>query len=349
MFTRNFQYPAPVQAGDKVAILSPSSGLPEIFPDVYELGLQRLRDLFGLQPVEYPTTRKMHSRPEDRARDIHAAFRDPEIKALIASIGGDDQLKVLKYLDPELIRANPKPFFGYSDNTNLHNYLWNLGIVSYHGGSILVHFGRGGSMHPDTVTSLKQALFTRGEYELKPALHWTDEPGDWRDPEFVRKEPHMFPGEGWTWHNAGEVIEGTTWGGNLEILDWNMRANRYIQPVESYAGSIFYIETSEEMPSALEVYRILMCMGERGLLKQFPAVIVGRPKAWDHNQPFTAEQKARYYQEQRDAILQAFHEYNPAATIVFNVDFGHTDPQLILPNGGKARIDGVQKRIFVTY
>lgn len=78
-------YPPKVRPGDKVAVLSPSSGLPEIYPAVYEQGLQRLREIFHLEPVEYPTTRKMHSSPQDRARDIHIAFADPEIKAVISS------------------------------------------------------------------------------------------------------------------------------------------------------------------------------------------------------------------------------------------------------------------------
>jgi muramoyltetrapeptide carboxypeptidase LdcA involved in peptidoglycan recycling len=59
-----------------------------------------------------------------------AAFAEPEIKAVIATIGGEDELKVLAHLDPEVLAANPKPFFGYSDSTNLHLFLWKLGLVS---------------------------------------------------------------------------------------------------------------------------------------------------------------------------------------------------------------------------
>ena len=103
--------PKKLRRGDKVAVLSPAAGLPEVFPARYEQGLQRLREIFQLDPVEYPTTRKINSSPQDRASDLHAAFTDPEIKAIIASIGGDDQIKILKYLDPELIKAHPKPFW----------------------------------------------------------------------------------------------------------------------------------------------------------------------------------------------------------------------------------------------
>ena len=88
------------------------------------------------------------SPPAARAADVNAAFADPEITAILTSIGGDDQIKILKHLDADLIAANPKPFFGLSDNTNLHNYLWNLGIVSYYGGAVMTELGRPGSINP---------------------------------------------------------------------------------------------------------------------------------------------------------------------------------------------------------
>jgi muramoyltetrapeptide carboxypeptidase LdcA involved in peptidoglycan recycling len=345
----SFLYPPKLHPGEKVAILSPSAGLPEIFPAVYEQGLQRLRDLFQLIPVEYPTTRKMHSSPAERARDIHAAFSDPDIKAIISSIGGDDQIKVLKYLNPILLKAHPKAFFGYSDNTNLHIFLWNLGIVSYHGGSVMVHFGRSGSMQPYTISSLKKALFEQGTFEIQPASSFTDQFKDWNDPISLRREPEMFPSAGWKWHNEGQIVDGITWGGNLEIISWNLSVSTFIQPADAYAGKIFYLETSEEMPSATEVYRILMCMGERGLLQQFSAILVARPQTWTFEKPYTSQEKERFQQEQEEAIHRALSEYNSKVMAVFNLDFGHTDPQCIIPNGGKIRIDGIQKRIFITY
>ncbi len=92
MHPHTFTYSQKPQPGDKVAILSLSSGLPERFPAVFEQGLQRLRDVFQLVLVEYPTTRRMNAPLEERARDVHAAFAGPEIKTIICSIGGDDQI-----------------------------------------------------------------------------------------------------------------------------------------------------------------------------------------------------------------------------------------------------------------
>ncbi len=344
-----FIRPATLHLGDKIAALSPSLGLPELFPAVYELGLQRLREVFQLEPVEYPTTRKMNAPLEDQVRDFQAAIANPEIKGILCSIGGEGQIKLLKYLDSELIKAHPKPFFGYSDNTNLHLFLWNLGIVSYYGGSIMVHLGRAGMMHPYTVASLKKAFFERGTFEIMPPKEYTDELIDWEDKKILTLPPKMYANTGWKWFNEEQKVDGVTWGGCLEILNLNLQANRYILPNDAYSGKILYLETSEELPSAAYVYDTLMCMGERGLLQQFAAVIVAKPTAWSFEHPNTLAEKAKYVQEQEEAILAALHEYHPETLIVFNLDFGHTDPQMIFPNGSHVTIDGIQKRIFVTY
>ncbi|MFE6850265.1 S66 peptidase family protein [Streptomyces sp. NPDC057674] len=346
--------PAPVhppkpRPGDKVAVVSPSSGLPGLLPMPYELGLDRLRREFGLVPVEYPTTRAWGSTPRERAADLNAAFADPEIKAVIATIGGEDQITVLPHLDRELIRAHPKPFFGYSDNTNLLLLLRNLGVVSYHGGSVMVELGRPGALHPRTAESLRAALFGSGPYELTPSADVGDVNGRWEVPETFAREPVMEPGEGWFWHRADRVVTGTGWGGCLEILAWMLMADREIRPVEEYAGQVLFLETSEEMPGADEVYRILRNMGERGLLRQFPALLMARAKSWSFEQPLDAAARAAYRKAQREAVLRALGEYAPQTMAVFDVDFGHTDPQLVLPCGGPIRVDGPARRITVTY
>jgi muramoyltetrapeptide carboxypeptidase LdcA involved in peptidoglycan recycling len=300
-------------------------------------------------PVEYPTTRTMDAPLRERARDVHAAFADRTVKAIVSSIGGEDQIKLLRHLDPELVGAHPKPFFGYSDNTNLHVFLWNLGFVSYHGGSVMVQFGRGGAMHAYTLASFRQALFERGEVEISPAPEYTDEDLDCAESAALTRQPPMFPNTGWSWLNEGRIVEGIAWSGNLEIIDFHLRAGKYLLPPDAYEGAVLYLETSEELPSATYVYRVLMCMAERGLLQRFPAVLFARPKAWSFERPNTSEEKARFTSAQEEAVRRVLHEYHPQALAVFNLDFGHTDPQCIIPNGGRIRIDGIGERMYVNY
>ncbi|OIK00027.1 S66 family peptidase [Streptomyces colonosanans] len=343
-------YPPKPVPGDRIAIISPGSGLPGPLPLPHELGLKRLREDFGLEPVEYPSTRKMGSTPKERADDIHAAFADPTVKAVMASIGGDDQITVLPLLDRELIRANPKPFFGSSDNTNLLAFLHNLGIVGYHGACVMTEIGRPYALHPLTADSVRAALFTSGPYELRPAELYRDTDRDWADPATFEREPDSQPAGGWIWHQPDQVVNGRAWGGNLEILSWLLMADREIErDPAAYEGGVLFLETSEELPSAQEVFRILRNMGERGLLARFPALLMARAKAWSFQQPNTMEDRRRYAAEQRDAVLRALAAYAARTMAVFDVDFGHTDPQLVIPYGGSVSVDGPARRITVTY
>lgn len=342
-------HPERARPGDRVAVLSPASALPAVFPAPFERGLRRLRDDFGLEPVEFPTTRELGASPERRAADVHAAFADPTIAAVLTSIGGDDEIKVLKHLDADLLRANPKPFFGVSDNTNLLMYLWNLGIVGYYGGTVMTDLGRSGRMHPLTEESLRAALFTGGGYELRSAGEYNDQDMDWNDPATGTTEPRMLPAGDWRWHGPSRVVTGPSWGGCLELIDFNLRAGRYLRPPDAYDGAVLLLETSEELPPAEYVYRVLMGMGERGLLQRFGAVLVGRAKAWSLSTRNGPEQKAAYAQEQHAAVLRAMAEYHPDVPVVLDIDFGHTDPHLVLPIGGGVTVDPVRRAVTVTY
>lgn len=332
-----------------MAIVSPSFAAPGVFPAVHELAMERLRTELDLVPVEFPTTRQTHASPMDRARDLLAAFGDPTIAAVMATIGGDDQITVLPHLEPSIVAANPKPFFGYSDNTNFLNWLWNLGIVGYHGGSTMVHLGRGAGLHPVSLGSLRAALFTNDEVEVTPVEEFGEDEVSWAAAEALTTSGPMQPSDGWSWHNADGAVSGPTWGGNLEILHWNLAADRWIRPVADYAGCILLLETSEEMPSASDVYRMLRNVGERGLLEQFAAVVIGRPKASSWMSPNGADERSTFRADQREAVLRALETYNPDAIAVFGVDFGHTDPQWIIPYGGTMRIDGRARTIHVRY
>jgi muramoyltetrapeptide carboxypeptidase LdcA involved in peptidoglycan recycling len=256
---------------------------------------------------------------------------------------------VLPHLDASLLRASPKPFFGYSDNTCLLAYLASLGIVGYHGGSVMAEFGRPGTMHPVTAASLRAALFTCGDYELAPVTEYGDENRDWADPATFETEPRMRSCGGWIWHNAASVVRAPAWGGCLEVVAWLLMADRCVAPAPEYAGGVLFLETSEEMPAAAEVYRVLRCMGERGLLGQFDAVLLARAKAWSFEHPASFQERDAYQADQRAAVLRVLAEYAPQAMAVFDVDFGHTDPQAVIPYGGMVRVDGPGRRITMTY
>jgi muramoyltetrapeptide carboxypeptidase LdcA involved in peptidoglycan recycling len=342
-------YPAKPHRGDRVAVLSPSSALPAVFPAPFELGLRRLEERWEVRTVEFPTTRKLGSSPRERADDLHAAFADPDITAILASIGGNDQLKVLRHLDPELVRANPKPFFGLSDNTNLQHFLFGLGIVSYYGGAVMTMLGRGGALDEPSAEAFEKAFLGSGWYDLRPATAFTDMSSDWADPASLATEPDLLPGAGWEWHGGTGAVEGPLWGGCLEIVDFQVRTARYLLEDPAYDGCVLFLESSEELPTAQYVGEVLMCLGERGLLQRFSGLLMGRPRAWRFGTGNDEAFRASYVADQHSAVLAAMAEYSPGVPVVLDVDLGHTDPQLVVPMGGDCRIDPAARSVSVRY
>lgn len=348
---QEFTVPPPVERGDRVAIVAPASNSADEFPHVYELGLQRIRETFDLEPVEYPTATKsaewLADNPEARAQDVMDAFRDPEISAVIANIGGNDQVRILEHLDPETLRDNPTRFFGWSDNTHLALTLWNEGIVSYYGGSTLLEYAMDGAMFDYTVEFLERALFEDSLGELREAEEFTDETGDWTDPDALDTPRSTEPNPGWTWAGGESAVSGRVWGGCFEVIVDRFLADVALPDSEALEGTILAMETSELIPHPDEVASYLQALGERGLLERFDGLLVGRPAARSHDEMYDhpASWRERYRERQREAIETVVERYNPDVPIVFDLEFGHTYPTVPIPIGGQVEIDPGRERI----
>ncbi|WP_052361688.1 LD-carboxypeptidase [Geomicrobium sp. JCM 19038] len=109
--------PQRLNKSDTVAVLSPSAGVPSVFPHIFDQGIHILEQELNLKVKEMDTARaaaeQLHQNPKQRAEDINRAFADPEIKAIFSSIGGDDSIRILPYLDTDLIMKNPKIIMGH--------------------------------------------------------------------------------------------------------------------------------------------------------------------------------------------------------------------------------------------
>jgi len=337
-----------LKKGDKVAILSPSFAAPGRWPHVYELGLKRLKEVFELEPVEFPTTKKVGASKEERTKDLIAAFEDKEIKAVISSLGGDDQITYIKNLPSEPFVNNPKPFFGYSDNTHFMNFLWLNGIPSYYGGALFTQFAEQGKMNEYTLKYLKLALFEEGEVETEASKEYNDMGLDWNDPENLNKQRVYEQNEGWFW-DGSKNAEGITWGGCVESIDELLRHAISVPSLEDFENIVLLTETSEEIPTANYVHRVYRALGERGILERVKAILVGRPKAWEFDKQSSKEQKEEYRKKQRETILEVVRKYNRSVPVVQNLDFGHSDPQIAMPYGMPTRLDSEKKKISITF
>ncbi len=342
-------HPPKARPGDRVAVLSTSLAAPGFAPAVHDQAMARLADLTGLVPVEYPTTRQLGASAQERARDINAAFADPSIRAVLATVGGEDLITVIGHLDAEAVRRDPKPFLGCSDNTNLLQWLWSLGVAGFYGGSTQVHLGPGPYVDPVHLASLRAALLTGQTLEVTEPGESEDFGVDWRDPRALTEFGTREPTGAWTWAGPERTVTGPTWGGCLEVLQWVLTAGRFPTDPGVLDGGVLLLETSEELPSAREVGWVLRAMGERGLLAAVDAVLVARPPTSSFADPADAATRARRRDEQRDTVIEVVGRYHPDAVVCVGVPFGHTRPQWILPHGGSVTVDGVTRRITADY
>ena len=341
--------PAKARSGDRVAVLSPSFAAPGVAPAVHEQALRRLEELTGLVPVEYPTTRQVGADARARADDLNAAFGDPGIRAVLATIGGEDQITVIPHLDADLVRADPKPFLGYSDNTNLLSWLWTQGVAGFYGGSTQVQLGAGPGVDPCHIASLRAALLTGERLELLEPGESEDFGVDWADPRSLTEFGEREPTEPWTWAGPARTVTGRTWGGCVEVLQWLLTAGRFPGDPAVLAGGVLLLETSEEVISSTEFGHVVRSLGERGLLAAADAVLVARPAASNFEHRGSIEQRAAHRAAQRDTAIDLVSRYNPDAVVCVGVPFGHTRPQWILPYGGEVTVDGAAQRVWADY
>jgi len=240
-------HPPKARPGDKVAVVSPSFAAPGVAPAVHEQAMRRLAEVTQLVPVEYPTTRRVGASPQDRAADLNAAFADPEIRAVLATIGGEDQITVVPHLNPELVRADPKPFIGYSDNTNLLSWLWTQGVAGFYGGSTQVQLGPGPAVDPCHRTALRAALLTGERIEVTDPGESEDIGKEWADPAALTEYGDREPTEPWSWSGPARTVTGRTWGGCIEVVQWILTAGRFPADPVVLDGGVLMLETSEEI------------------------------------------------------------------------------------------------------
>lgn len=138
-----------VPAGAKIAVLSPASSAQL---ERITAGIEQLRAL-GYDAIASEHARAKHppyfsASVEDRLHDLHTAFADPKVKAIICTRGGYGSNYLLPHLDLDLIRANPKPLFAYSDHTAVQTWILDqTGLVAFHGPMAAADFYRENGVH----------------------------------------------------------------------------------------------------------------------------------------------------------------------------------------------------------
>jgi muramoyltetrapeptide carboxypeptidase len=157
--------PPCLKQGDTLALVAPSLPLTPSSETDYQAG-KRTLEYFGSRLQE---GRTVHLRrwwsagtPEEQAADINEMFANPTVQGIVALAGGFSAIHVLDLLDYDLIRRNPKPFIGMSDNTFYHLAMYSqCGLVGFQGNTVIEGFS-----HEQAQQAPMADLYTRYDISL---------------------------------------------------------------------------------------------------------------------------------------------------------------------------------------
>ncbi|WP_399632275.1 S66 peptidase family protein [Sporosarcina sp. SG10008] len=325
--------PKKLQPGDKIATVSPSwggAGDSELRWR-YDQGVKRVESIFGLEVLPMPNSLKgseyLYEHPQARAEDLMTAFKDKSIKGIFANIGGEESIRLLPYIDFNIIRKNPKIFMGYSDVTITHLFCHKAGISSFYGPAILTDFAENVEMDSYTIDMLKRILFSDDVIgKIKPALKWTSERLEWHERNRNRRRK-MLPNHGYEVLQGSGVVQGRLIGGCIEVLEF-AKGTEIWPEQKHWKDSILFFETSEEKPEPSFIKYWLRNYAAQGILQMANGIVFGKP------------QDEKYYESYKEVILQVMKEYGlEYLPILYNLNFGHTEPKIVLPYGVMAKIN----------
>ncbi len=347
--------PRKLQKGDKVAIVSLSSGMlgEDFCRHNIEIGTRRLKE-YGLEPVFMPNTLKgisyLAEHPEARASDLKQAFMEDSIAGIICAIGGDDTYRLLPYLMEDFafkqaVQNNPKLFTGFSDTTINHLMLYQLGLQTYYGPNFICDLGElANEMLPYTKEAFESYLEGSSYNQICSSPIWYEERKDFSSAavgteRIAHKEergyellqgPKIFSGEllGGCLESMYDILERTRYTDEREICErYHLFPNR-----KEWEGKILFLETCEEKPIPELFEKELCALKERGVFDAVNGILAGKP------------QDETYYEEYKEVLKKVVH--NDRLPIVYNVNFGHALPRCALPIGAEATVDMMKKTIL---
>jgi muramoyltetrapeptide carboxypeptidase LdcA involved in peptidoglycan recycling len=327
--------PPRLREGDTIGVISPSWGGGAAYPHRVERGVEYLESLgfrVRLAPHAMNSVGYVSDTADNRVADIHEMFRDPEVKAVFVTIGGDHSCHLLPLLDWDVIRSNPKIFVGWSDAHVLSVAIWKTtGLVTFNGPPIMVDIADYPTMPEYSERHLLRVLCTSEPLgAIQPSDWWTEEFLDWDEKEDLVRARSRETSDGWTWLKGGRA-EGVLVGGCLETMQ-HLRGTPYWPRWE---GTVLVLETSEEKPTPETVDGILMDYENMGVFEHIRGLLFGRPMLYG---PEEREQL-------REVILERTRAYD--FPIIADMDFGHTSPMLTLPVGCRALIDTGRERFEI--
>ncbi|VEU67859.1 S66 family peptidase [Mycoplasmopsis pulmonis] len=347
--------PKKLNAGDKIAIVSLSSGvLGEAFcKHQLDLGIERLKK-FGLEAVFMENSLKglefIKNNPQARANDLKSAFYNPEIKAILCAIGGLDTHRIFEYLfnDEEFmsyVKNNPKIFIGYSDSTNNHLFFNKLNVVSYYGMNFLSDFAElDKNMLSYTEQNFKMFFENKPSRQILLSPEWYEERKDFSQSQLGTARVKHDEKRGFQVIRGKGKIKGELFGGSLEVFYNGLNKDQQgkstfktfdlIPSKDVLKKTILFLETSEYKPEPKLFEKMIDLLIENEILQNVKALIFGKP------------QDEVFFDEYKKILKDKSEKFD--LPIFYNINFGHALPHNIIPYGIELEIDFDHKTLTLT-
>ena len=312
--------PEKLQKWDEIRIIAPSRSLSLLHEETIRLAKENLEQQWF--EISFSKNCKevdmfFSSSIESRVEDIHEAFKDKNVKAILTVIGGFNVNQILEYIDYDLIKNNPKILCWYSDITALANAITaKTGLVTYSG----LHFSTW-AMKKEFEYNLeyfKKCLMKDEKFLIEPSKKWSD------DARYMDQENREIKeNEGFIVINEGEAEWVILWGNlcTFNLLQWT-------EFMPNISDSILFIEDDDQAGNlfSVEFDRNLQSLMHQQNFEKVKWIVIGR---FQKNTDITVE-KLKYIIQTKKKLA--------SIPIIANVDFGHTNPMITFPIWGTLKM-----------
>lgn len=318
--------PAPLQPGDHIRVIAPSTTLGIVSEQNRVAATRRLNQMgFEISFGNYVDDVDLLSSAsvDKRVADLHDAFADPSVDGILTAIGGYNANDLLAHIDFDLIAAHPKVICGFSDITILTTAITaRTGLITFSG----QHYSTF-AMEQHFEQSLKwftSVAMSRTATSLAASPTWSDDTWylDQNDRSLESSDGH------WVF-NDGKGI-GTIVGGNLCTL--NLLHGTEWMP--ELAGAVVFVEDDLESHPATFA-RDLMALSHQPGFDQIAALVIGR------------FQRASQMDRSTLAGIVELLGLPAGVPVIGNTDVGHTDPMAAIPIGGTASVSAADPATMI--
>jgi len=311
--------PERLRAGANVRVVAPARSLAMVGPETQRIADARFAELglelsFGRHVEERDAF--ISSSASSRLDDLHTAFADTSVDAILTVIGGFNSHQLLPHLDWDLIAQNPKILCGFSDITALLNAIHaRTGLITYLG----PHYSSFGMRDhfEDTLRWFVKSLFDDADVRITPADRWTDDETWFLDQD----DRHPIDNDGW-WRLRQGRAHCRIVGGNASTFAL-LNGTGY-EP--ALADTVLLLEDDyESEPHHFD--RWLTSVLQQPGADRIRGLVVGR---FQRRSGMTRE------------LLQDIVDRQPVlgeVPVLANVDVGHTSPMATVPIGGNVELD----------